>query len=380
MKKLESTNRGTVSRNISSSVGKQDTRKSLSKTSSKGNMKSPEPQMEALEAWKRRKNYDPLAAAGRKPVSRKLSASSSSKSGLVSPPQDDTSECESVQKQRKSSSRLAPAASRQSSSAPSSAKSRSSGSSGYVSRSFDSRPDRPSSSSTPSRPSSGPAARRSLAQSSTRASSASGGPRGSSRSTSSLTSKEAEFQAWKRRKDYNPMKSASSRQSKEPRKVSSSSSKSFSMVKDRQSPRHKRILEMTSREMTKSLIMEDVGSETPMQRSNSFHSAKNRFISETESEDDYGSGYESSLMSESQMRSYPHFYLDDDELIMPLQPLPHSRSNTMSPSKSRSKLEALDTLVISTIHNVSNKLCSNGASVLRQAATVFPDHDEEQVF
>ena len=266
----------------------------------------------------------------------------------------------------------------QSSSAPSSAKSRSSGSSGYASRSFESRPDK---SSTPSRPTSGPA-RRSLTQSNTRVSPASGGPRGSSRSTSSLTSKEAEFQAWKRRKDYNPMKSASSRprESKEPRKASSSSSKSFSLVKDRQSPRHKRILEMTSREMTKSLIMEDVGSETPMQRSNSFHSAKNRFISETESEDDYGSGYESSLMSESQMRSYPHFYLDDDELIMPLQPLPHPRSNTMSPSKSRSKLEALDTLVISTIHNVSNKLCSNGASVLRQAATVFPDHDEEQVF
>ena len=51
----------------------------------------------------------------------------------------------------------------------------------------------------------------------------------------------------------------------------------------------------------------------------------------------------------------------------------------VSPSKSRSKLEALDTLVISTIHNVSNKLCSSSAGVLRQAAAVFPDQDEEQV-
>lgn len=137
---------------------------------------------------------------------------------------------------------------------------------------------------------------------------------------------------------------------------------------------------MTSREMTKSLIMEDVDSETPLQRSSSFNTAKNRFVSEDESEDDYGSGYESSLMSDSQVRSFPHFYLDDDELILPIQPL-QTRTNfhsSMSPSKSRSKLEALDTLVISTIHNVSNKLCSNGASVLRQAATMFPDQDEEQ--
>ena len=53
--------------------------------------------------------------------------------------------------------------------------------------------------------------------------------------------------------------------------------------------------------------------------------------------------------------------------------------NQISPSKSRSKLEALDTLVISTIHNVSNKLCSSSAGVLRQAAAVFPEQDEEQV-
>ena len=28
-------------------------------------VKSPEPQLEAMEAWKRRKNYDPMAAAGK---------------------------------------------------------------------------------------------------------------------------------------------------------------------------------------------------------------------------------------------------------------------------------------------------------------------------
>ena len=56
-----------------------------------------------------------------------------------------------------------------------------------------------------------------------------------------------------------------------------------------------------------------------------------------------------------------------------------SAQSQMSPSKSRTKLEALDTLVISTIHNVSNKLCSTSATLLRQAASVFPEQDEEQV-
>jgi len=150
---------------------------------------------------------------------------------------------------------------------------------------------------------------------------------------------------------------------------------------------------MSSREMTKSLVMEELSMDTPMQRSNSFHcnAKKNgRIQSEDESEDEFGSGYESSL-ADSQIRSYPHFYLDDDELIMPIQSS-HSRisghrslmsssrlaQSQVSPSKSRSKLEALDTLVISTIHNVSNKLCSSSAGVLRQAAAVFPDQDEEQ--
>ena len=53
-----------------------------------------------------------------------------------------------------------------------------------------------------------------------------------------------------------------------------SSSRSYSKSPAEQikeSPRHKRLQDITSREMTKSLIMEDLESDTPMQRSNSFH-------------------------------------------------------------------------------------------------------------
>ena len=84
------------------------------------------------------------------------------------------------------------------------------------------------------------------------------------------------------------MKSASSRpssskegrkvsngSSKEGRKTSGGSSRSYSSSCTtetvKQSPRHKRIMDMTSREMTKSLIMEELSSDAPMQRSNSFH-------------------------------------------------------------------------------------------------------------
>ena len=301
-------------------------------------MKSPEPQQDALEAWKRRKNYDPLAAAGRKKsagLSRKLSAGSSM-SGVMSPPQDDTSESESLRERPRPSSRPS-LASRQSASAPGSAKSRSSGSSGYISRGTErlrrtEAVERPSSSATPvTRAVTAPLRR--LAH--TNSSSAIKPKQSSSRSSSSLTSKEAEFQAWKRRKNYDPMKAASkssSSKAKESRKVSTESCRSYSssttttVEPAREAPRHRRLVDMSSREMTKSLVMEELSMDTPMQRSNSFHcnAKKNgRIQSEDESEDEFGSGYESSL-ADSQIRSYPHFYLDDDELIMPIQSS-HSR-------------------------------------------------------
>ena len=142
--------------------------------------------------------------------------------------------------------------------------------------------------------------------------------------------------------------------------------------------------------MTQSLMLKDRSQDFQIHRSNSFHGPNkkaNRLQSEDETEDDYGSGYDSSI-AESHVRKHPHFYLDDDELILPIQSshthlaqrsLYGFKSPQISPSKSRSKLEALDSLVISTIYNVSNKLCGASANVLRKVATVFPDQDEEQV-
>lgn len=297
-------------------------------------MKSPEPTQDALEAWKRRKNYDPLAAAGRKKsasLTRKHSAGSSV-SGMMSPPQDDTSESESLRERRPAS--RPGLASRQPASAPGSAKSRSSGSSGYISRGTE-RLRRQEEAATPvTRAVTAPLRRLAHTNSS---SAIKPKQSSSSRSSSSLTSKEAEFQAWKRRKNYDPMKAASkssSSKAKESRKVSTESCRSYASSTTttgtvepvREVPRHKRLVDMASREMTRSLVMEELTMDTPMQRSNSFHcnAKKNgRIQSEDESEEDFGSGYESSL-ADSQIRSYPHFYLDDDEFIMPIQSS-HSR-------------------------------------------------------
>ena len=169
--------------------------------SKKGAVKSPEPNQEALEAWKRRKNYDPMAAAGRKKgneLTRKHSASSS-KSGVRSPcdpflVNDDTSENTSCHKlSLKKATGL-----RQS--APNSAKYRSSESSGYLSRSGEK-----SKQSDGRETSTTPTPLRKLAHTN----STSSLKVQSNRSSSSLTSKEAEFQAWKRRKNYDPLKSAS---------------------------------------------------------------------------------------------------------------------------------------------------------------------------
>jgi len=380
MKKVEMKSTTTVSRNT---MTKSNTVKHIK--SNKGSVKSPEPNQEAMEAWKRRKNYDPMAAAGRKKgneLIRKHSASSS-KSGVRSPRDplilnDDTSENESYHKGPGKNTII----SKQS--APNSAKSRSSESSGYMSRSGEKSKQPVVRDATNYTARTAPVPLRKLAHTN----STSSLKVQSNRSSSSLTSKEAEFQAWKRRKNYDPLKSSRTSTASSSRNTSANSQAksaySPSPTEMKQSPQHKRI-----QDMTQSLMLEDNSQSFPIHRSNSFHCSNkkaNRIRSEDDSEEDYGSGYDSSI-AESHARKHSHFYLDDDELILPIQSshthlaqrsLYGSKSPQISPSKSRSKLEALDSLVISTIYNVSNKLCGASANVLKKAVNVFPEQDEEQ--
>jgi len=135
--------------------------------------------------------------------------------------------------------------------------------------------------------------------------------------------------------------------------------------------------------MTQSLVAESSDeSGAPMQRSASFHLENIRaraMTSEDDSCDDYGSGCESSFQN-------GRYYLDEDELILPIYPASSHRSvykpaePKISPSRSRSgsRLEALDNLVISTIYSVSSKLCANTSNIIRRANQTFPPADEDQ--
>ena len=70
-------------------------------------------------------------------------------------------------------------------------------------------------------------------------------------------------------------------------------------------------------------------------------------------------------------------YLDEDELILPTYPESERHSRASSPA---SRLSALDTLVISTLQNVSSKLCHAAAKIVRQADTLADTEvDEDDV-
>merc|ERR1719431_2394761 len=249
LKKVEMKSTTLVSRNT---MTKSNTVKHIK--SNKNAVKSPEPNQEAMEAWKRRKNYDPMAAAGRKKgneLTRKHSASSS-KSGVRSPRDplivnDDTSENESYHKVPVKT----PIGLKQS--APNSAKSRSSESSGYMSRSGEKSKRSAGREASSYTARTAPTPLRKLAHTN----STSSLKVQSNRSSSSLTSKEAEFQAWKRRKNYDPLKSASRNSANSSSRNTSANSQAKSAYSPsptdmKQSPQHKRI-----QDMSQSLMLEE---------------------------------------------------------------------------------------------------------------------------
>ena len=126
--------------------------------------------------------------------------------------------------------------------------------------------------------------------------------------------------------------------------------------------------------MTKSLTM---NMKQSMTRANSFHhdSPINQPNMATVQENE-GTIDKSETLT---YRTSNDYYLDEDELILPLFPdeQPFLSKSVRLP-KSPNKLEALDSMVISTTHNVSSKLCQAAAKIIRKAAQHVPDEDEDQ--
>ena len=123
--------------------------------------------------------------------------------------------------------------------------------------------------------------------------------------------------------------------------------------------------------MTKSLSMNS--QQLTMQRANSFHQ-------DNLCQPSMITVHENSREASEAItyRTSNDYYLDEDELILPLYPSEKPlNSKPGRPSKSPNKLEALDSLVISTTHNASSKLCRTAAKIIRKAAKLVPEEDED---
>lgn len=198
------------------------------------------------------------------------------------------------------------------------------------------------------------------------------------RSTSSLSSREAEFQAWKRRKNYNPMRSANS----------STSGTSSAKASTKSSP-SKTVVSKTNSVNT-SVDHEAMTSSGMLQkRSASFHypDGTSRIThSVYSSEEDFN--------DEDDEDEEPRLYeVNEDELFLaydsggivpprrPRRTPPPSRdrsgAGSTSSTQSGSKLEALDNLVISTIFSVSTKLCLLSGKLVKSLQERTSDKEEE---
>jgi len=199
------------------------------------------------------------------------------------------------------------------------------------------------------------------------------------RSTSSLSSKEAEFQAWKRRKNYNPMRSATASVVQSSKTMSSPRPSAIS---------HKAVTTKTNSVTCSSAPENKLALSGGMhKRSASFHypDGTSRVThSVYSSEEDFN--------DEEEEDDEPRLYeVNDDELFLAYDsggvvaprrthrrtPPRGSGAGSTSSTQSASKLEALDNLVISTIFSVSTKLCILSGKLVKSVQDRTSDKEEE---
>jgi len=199
----------------------------------------------------------------------------------------------------------------------------------------------------------------------------------SGRSTSSLSSKEAEYQAWKRRKNYNPLRSAAAANGTAKKEVQRASSNSTPRPATAANT-SQNVAGSSARRITS---VDEAEIEDNIHRSASFHYPDgfsrvqhNVFTSEDEDCDS----------ASVQPRLYE---VNDDELVLAIGRVPslengvyHSnRKPGMRSSPSRgspSRLETLDNLVISTIFSVSTKLCLTSGKLIRKLQENTTDKEQ----
>nr|CAD7571688.1 unnamed protein product [Timema californicum] len=178
------------------------------------------------------------------------------------------------------------------------------------------------------------------------------------RSNSTLSSREVEFQNWKRRKSYDPMKAAAEGKKKEAVKktVMSTSMTQSSITAAETSPSH----------------------QNPVLRSASFHGTGGLTPKYVSSEDEVTL----SADEDSPVSGYPPLLVTPSPTKMVLEGmLGGSRSPLYSavsnPSlRGRNKMEALDNLVMAAVCGLSNKLRGSSCALLRKLRFVYEEDSE----
>jgi len=170
------------------------------------------------------------------------------------------------------------------------------------------------------------------------------------RSNSCLTSQQAEYQAWKtQRKETVTKKPGGS--------VSSSCNSSSSSASSAAAAGKAAAGAKLPGRMTQSLVT--TAASGSMKRSNSFHHENLAA----------GGGGAAGPEEPRTYRTSDDYYLDEDELFLPLYSTEEDHVEAVRGPR-KDQVSALDSLVINTTHNVSQKLCHSAAELLRSMSRV----------
>ncbi|TRY62867.1 hypothetical protein TCAL_10970 [Tigriopus californicus] len=184
------------------------------------------------------------------------------------------------------------------------------------------------------------------------------------RSSSSLSAREANFQAWKRRQSYKPNFNVGN--FNKPTQTSTMAEQGCSRKDER-------------REGNSLTVSSDVKGMPVMTRSASFHypdglsrRQNNVYTSEDESDD--------SLAAEALWSGRNLLEVTEDEFFLPIEDKSSNQMGIRSKrSHSSTPLETLDNIVISTIFSVSAKLCLNTSSIIRKMKAQVDPLEEDHV-
>uniref|UniRef100_A0A1B6BX80 Uncharacterized protein n=1 Tax=Clastoptera arizonana TaxID=38151 RepID=A0A1B6BX80_9HEMI len=166
------------------------------------------------------------------------------------------------------------------------------------------------------------------------------------RSNSTLSSKEVEFQNWKRRKSYDPMKAAAEGKKKEAAR--------------KQPP--------VANPMTQSTITTPKSPVNPVLRSASFHGTRQLVVSSSDDE-------EEEVILSAEEEDWPVLQVPRSSLENTPKGSHVSLYSTNSTSslRARPKLEGVDTLVISALSGLSHKLKGNSCNLLKKLRYLYDE-------